>query len=229
MSTPIIVFGLGQNAELAFYYTQFGPQQQRPFEVIAFTCDREYMPEAATFLQLPVIPFDHESILSFWSSLYAETPRLFVPISFNKANTVRADKFKTVKSWGMELVTFIHPMSSITVETKLGENCLIADLVAIQPGTMIGDNTIVRSLSAIGSNCKIGNHCWISAGATLADQVEVGDYSFIGAGSIIESGVSIGENNIIGLGSVITSNTHDGECYLAGVNHRAEKSFVPHL
>ena len=225
----IIIFGVGQNAEIAFHYMQFGELTTRLFEVVAFTGDRSFLPTGGLFLDLPVIPFEEKALSDFCSKFSLDPPQIFIPISFSNGNSLRSTKFQTAESWGMTIATFVHPLARISTGVKIGRNCLLGDLTWVGIGTTIGDDTIIRPLTHIGQNCQIGQHCWISAGATLGDNVTVGDYSFVGAGAKIQSGVNIGDENIIALGANITADTYTKQCFLTGLNKLAEPSFKPKI
>ena len=51
--SDIVIFGLGQVAEVIYYYMT----NESDFEVVAFTCDREFI-DRDEILGLPVVPFE---------------------------------------------------------------------------------------------------------------------------------------------------------------------------
>src|SRR5260221_13279923 len=78
----VVVFGVGQWAELAHFYLT----HDSPHEVVAFTIDRAYI-DNAEFAGLPVVPFDEVE------QLYPpDIFQMFIPLSFKKMNHVRREK-----------------------------------------------------------------------------------------------------------------------------------------
>ena len=50
----VVIFGLRDFASLAHFYLTY----DSPHDVVAFTVDREYVPDEPTFEGLPIVPFD---------------------------------------------------------------------------------------------------------------------------------------------------------------------------
>ena len=98
MNKRIIVFGVGQWAELAhFYFTH-----DSPHEVVAFTVDRDYL-VGDTFHGLPVVAWDDVE-----QAVPPTAASMFVPISFKRMNHARADKLAEAKEKGYEIVSYVE-------------------------------------------------------------------------------------------------------------------------
>ena len=79
-STPLIIFGAGQIAELAwFYFTH-----DSAYTPVAFTLDRAFMTDDH-FHGLPVIPFDELA-----QHFRPDQVEVFVALSYAKVNALRA-------------------------------------------------------------------------------------------------------------------------------------------
>ena len=80
----VIIFGVGQIAEIALFYLKNDSEH----EVVAFTVDSDFL-KTDKFHNLPVIGFDQ---------IEKEYPpndfKMFIPISYNKINQIRAKKFE---------------------------------------------------------------------------------------------------------------------------------------
>ena len=96
MNKPIVIFGAGDIAEVAHYY--FKNDSDR--EVVAFTVDQEFLGKKKLF-GLPVIPF--EGILDIYPPADFD---VFIAISYTKLNTVRMEKFHTVKKLGYQTASY---------------------------------------------------------------------------------------------------------------------------
>src|SRR5260221_9629907 len=93
----VVVFGVGQWAELAHFYLT----HDSPHDVVAFTIDRAYI-DNAEFAGLPVVPFDEVE------QLYPPDKfQMFIPLSFKKMNHVRAEKYYDAKKRGYELISYV--------------------------------------------------------------------------------------------------------------------------
>lgn len=217
MSLPVILFGVGELADMAFDYIADGNGLWQP---VAFTCDEQYIPNQRKHHGLPVIPFAERDIAAFWRNLGVglDKPNLLIVISSQKLNSIRADKFHTAKLWNIDLITFAHHTASISKSAFIGENCFIGDLVAVQPRARIGSDTVIRSLAYIGHHTTVGSHSWISPGAKICSKVEIGEHCFIGAGAVIRDGISIGDHSFIAMGAIVTKDVPANSYCLPGVN-----------
>src|SRR4030095_17216220 len=93
----IVIFGVGQWAELAHFYFE----HDSPHRVAAFTVDRAYL-QQDKFNDLPVVAFeDREG--HYPPSRFS----MFVPLSFKKMNHVRADRYNSAKARGYQLVSYV--------------------------------------------------------------------------------------------------------------------------
>jgi UDP-N-acetylglucosamine acyltransferase len=94
----------------------------------------------------------------------------------------------------------------------IGENCVIREYVTIHPGTkngsmqtVVGNNCLLMIAVHIAHDCKIGNNVILANSASLAGHVEVGDDCIVGGMSGIRQFVRIGKGSIVGGGSMLDS------------------------
>jgi sugar O-acyltransferase (sialic acid O-acetyltransferase NeuD family) len=192
----VVIFGLGQFAELAYYFINSDSKH----EVIAFTVDGEYLSKKK-FFGHPVVEF------SRISELYPpQTCKLFIPISYKKLNKIREEKYLVAKKQGYKFINVISSKALI-YNSKIGENCFIFENNIIQPFSKIGNNCIIWSGNHIGHHSVIEDHCFISSQVVISGNSVIGKYSFLGVNSTIRDNIKIGTQNIIGAGSLILKNT----------------------
>ena len=209
----IIIFGVGQIAELAhFYFTN-----DSEHEVVAFTVDSEFL-KNDKFHNLPV--FDFEIIEKKYPP---NKYKMFLPISYNKVNKIRAEKFKIAKNKGYDCVSYISSKAN-HYNTSIGENCFIFENNVIQPYTIIGDNCILWSGNHIGHHTIIKDHCFLASQVVISGSVIIGEYSFIGVNATIRDNIKIGKENVIGASSLILNDTDDKSVFSP---RETEKSRVP--
>lgn len=200
----LIIFGIGEEAELAyFYFTKEGK-----YEVCAFTVDEVYKTKETLF-DKPIIPF--ESVTAFFPP--AEY-KIFIAIGYSKLNRIRAEKFNAAKEKNYDFASYISPKASIFTE-KIGENCFILEDNTIQPFTEVGNNVTLWSGNHIGHHSIIKDHCFLASHVVISGRVTIGEFSFIGVNATLRDHIIIGKSNIIGAGALILNDTEDNKVYRA--------------
>lgn len=190
MKKKLLIFGIKDFAELAWYYFT----NDSEYEVAAFVLSKEYMPECREFHALPIVAF--EDIENKYS---IDKYEFFVPMAPLKMNLIRENIYKKVKEKGYRLPSYISSQANIWNEFNIGENCFILEGSVIQPFVKIGDNTVIWN-AHIGHHSVIENNVFI-AKSILCGHVTVEDNSFVGAGA------TIAENRIIKKGTFIAMNS----------------------
>ncbi|MFS0919255.1 acetyltransferase [Brevibacillus sp. 179-C 1.1 NHS] len=198
----VIIFGLGQIAEIAHFYLM----EDSPYEVVAFTVDKKYM-NKEEFKELPVVPFE-EIEMHFPPNEY----KLFIPISYTQLNKLRAEKYYEGKKKGYTFISYISSKATY-YNTPIGENCFILENNVIQPFTKIGDNVIMWSGNHIGHHSTIEDHCFLASHIVISGSVLIKPYSFIGVNATFRDNITVGAENIIGAGALILTDTLDGSVY----------------
>ena len=209
----VIIFGVGQIAELAHFYLTIDSDH----EVVAFTVDNEFL-KSDSFHNLPVVAY--EGIIEKYPP---SEFKMFIPISYKKVNKLRAKKYLDAKTKGYECVSYISSKTT-HYNTSVGENCFIFENNVIQPFTKIGDNCVLWSGNHVGHHTTIEDHCFLASHVVISGSVTVGEYSFIGVNATIRDNIQIGKENIIGAGSIILSDTGYREVFSP---KGTEKSRVP--
>jgi sugar O-acyltransferase (sialic acid O-acetyltransferase NeuD family) len=200
--SKIVLFGLKDFAELAFFYLTHDSSHQ----VVAFTVHKEYI-NASEHMGLPVVPF--EDIQDIYPP---DNYKMFVPMSYTKVNKLRAEIYLEAKEKGYKLISYISSKATY-YNTSVGENCFILENNVIQPYTNIGNNVIMWSGNHIGHHSSIEDHCFLASHVVVSGHVAIGSYSFIGVNATIKNEVLIGQANVIGAGSLILKNTPDGAVF----------------
>lgn len=211
---PLLIFGAGQIAELAWYYFK----HDSDFAPVAFTVDREYLRETE-LLGLPVVPFD-EAVDRFAPDAFDA----FVALSYAKVNAVRAAKFDAVRAVGYRCVSYVSSRATVFRDLQIGENCFVLEDNTVQPFARLGNNVTLWSGNHIGHHSVIEDHCFISSHVVVSGGVRVGSGSFVGVNSTIRDHVSIGARCVIGAGSLIDRDAEPEGVYTAAA---AERSRVP--
>ena len=194
MRKPLIIFGTGDIAQLAYFYFN----RELKYEVIAFTIDAEYRTEQL-FCNLPVIAFED------LSKLYGpEKYEMFVALSYSQLNKVRKDKYLKAKELGYQMASFISSHATILNAGQIGDNCFILEDNTIQPFVEIGNNVSLWSGNHICHHSIIRDHCFISSHVVISGGVEIGEQCFIGVNTAIHDHVKVGEKCLIGAGALLS-------------------------
>jgi acetyltransferase EpsM len=139
-----------------------------------------------------------------------ELPELFengiVNIIFAFGNCHAKLKFsEMVKKIGFKLPTIIHPMSSVSKYSILGDGTIVGAGCVIENDCTLGEGVLVNTRSSIGHNTVVGAWSHIGPGATVCGRTNIGNTSWIGAGATLIDGSVIGADSFIGAGSLIVN------------------------
>jgi acetyltransferase-like isoleucine patch superfamily enzyme len=127
----VVLFGIGQNAEVAHTYLTY----DSPYEISAFTVDSDWI-DKDNFHNLPVVPFERIE------SLYTpEKYKMFIPISYTDINKLRKRKYFEAKEKGYQFISYICSKATTWPGLEVGDNCFIFEDNVIQPYAKIGENS----------------------------------------------------------------------------------------
>ncbi len=124
-------------------------------------------------------------------------------------NNARLRLTDLVKTKGFQLISAIHPKSTIAKNVHIAPGTVVTAGVVINSGSQIGENVIINTSSSVDHECIIGDGAHISPGVHLGGQVVVGRESWIGIGACVMDHILIGSNSVIGAGSVVVENIPD--------------------
>jgi len=214
MKTPLIIFGIGDFAQLAHYYFT----DNSDYDVIAFTVDAAYCTEP-TFCNLPVIAFEEVS-----EKYNPEEYAIFVALGYSKLNAIRKEKYLVAKAMGYRLASYISPHATVLNEGRIGENCFIFEDNTIQPFVTIGNNVTLWSGNHIGHHSTIKDHCFIASHIVISGRVVIGEQCFIGVNATLRDHINVGEKCVIGAGALLLA---DAEAEGVYIGSATERSRVP--
>lgn len=199
----IIIFGIQDFAELAYYYLQNDSEH----EVVAFSVNRIFLPENKMFNGLPVVPF--EDVENNYST---REFKFFAPMAPQKMNKLREGIYNSIKAKGYNLISYISTKATIFNST-IGENCFILENNTIQPYTTIGNNVILWSGNHIGHHSVIKDHVMFTSHVVLSGHCIVENYCTFGVNSTIRDGLTIAEGTFVAMSASIIKNTESWSIY----------------
>jgi len=204
MKNKVVIFGVLDTAELAWYYLT----NDSNYEVVAFTVNKQYIKDSE-FHGLPVVPFE-ELEVHYPPSDYL----FFAPMTGSKMNNLRKKIYEEGKLKGYEYISYISSKATI-FDNKIGENCFILEDNTLQPFTEIGNNVVMWSGNHIGHHGKIEDHVFFTSHVVLSGHCHVKPRAWFGVNSTIRDFTTIGEGCLIGMGSLVTKSTDD-DCFYMG-------------
>jgi len=203
--SKIVIFGIGQWAELAHFYLA----HDSPHQVAAFTLDREYI-ESTTYQDLPVVPFD-EMEQHYPPGEF----KMFIPMSFKRMNHARADKYDDAKKRGYELISYVSSKATTFPGFECGDNCFILEDNTIQPFVKIGSNVVLWSGNHIGHSTVIKDHVMITSHVVISGCCTVEEFAFLGVNATVRDETVIARETLVGMGVTILKDTKAFEVYKA--------------
>lgn len=205
MGKPIIIFGVGDLAQLAHHYFS----NDTDYEVAGFTVDRDYMTESR-FLGLPVLPFETIS-----DQCPPDRFEIFIALGYSGLNAVRKQKYLKATEMGYRMASYVSPRATILNDGKIGDNSFILENNTVQPFAAIGNNVTLWSGNHIGHHTIIRDHTFIASHAVISGKVEIGESCFIGVNATIRDHIKIGDRCIIGAGALVMEDAEPGSVYIS--------------
>ena len=209
---PLVVFGMGDIAQLAHYYFS----TDSDYQVVAFSVDAAYATQDQLF-GLPVVPFEQVT-----DRFPPHSHEMFVAISYAKLNEVRKSKFLAAKAMGYRLASYISSRATILNQGLIGENCFVLEDNTIQPFAAIGNNVTLWSGNHIGHHSIIRDHCFIASHVVVSGGVEIGESCFVGVNATLRDHIKVGEKCVIGAGALLLADAEPGGVYIGQATERAK-------
>ena len=201
----LVIFGAAQISEvLGFYF-----DNDSDYDVVGYTVDREFL-NNDTFQGRPLVAF--EDIADYFPPSDHD---LFIALSYQKMNQVRAAKYFEANEKGYTLARYISTKATTWDGLVIGENSFIMEDNTIQPFADIGNNTILWSGNHIGHHSTIGDHCFISSHVVVSGNVIMGERCFLGVNATLRNNITLGEATLVGAGATVLSDTEAGSVYAA--------------
>lgn len=203
MPQKILIFGIGDFAELMYHYLR----SSSLYHVVGFCADKDFM-SSKTFCQLPVHEFENiESIFS------PEQYKFFIAVGYSHM-PARVTVYNKVKAKKYFCINYISPQAIVDESVSMGENNVIFPNVVIEPFVKIQNNNIIWSSSNICHNVEIESHSFIASQSLVGGFSKIGHNCFIGFNSTILHNVYIANETLVGAKSLVMQNTEPYSKYI---------------
>jgi len=205
VTRDIIVFGVGQIAELADFYFK----HDSAHAVQAFVVDGAFKKEDS-FLGRPVVALE-DAAREFPPGEFGA----FVAVSYAKLNALRSEKAAALQGMGYDLASYTSSRASIFPGTEPGPNAFILEDNTIQPFVRIGANVTLWSGNHIGHHSVIEDDVFLASQIVVSGNCHIKRRTFIGVNATLRDGITIGERCVIGAGACILADCADESVYPA--------------
>ena len=151
-------------------------------------------------------PFTIFGSLDYLKDHLKDYDAYFVAIGENRT---RSNIIEWLKKQKMNIVSLLHPRSTISQFSSLGKGtCVMANAV-INPGTLIKEGVIINTSASVDHDCVIENFVHISPNCSLSGSVRIGKFSHLGTGTSVHPRIHIGNNVKTAVGSKVFKNILD--------------------
>jgi sugar O-acyltransferase (sialic acid O-acetyltransferase NeuD family) len=211
---PLVIFGLGDIAQIAKYYFD----TDSDYTPVAFTVESKYM-VGDTFEELPIVPF--EELLNQYppGEVY-----VFIAVSYADMNRLRERIFYALKDKGYALASYISSSCTYRSQYPPGENAFIFEDNTIQPFVKIGDNVTLWSGNHIGHHSTIESHNFVSSHVVISGHCHINSHCFLGVNATLAHEVTLAAGTLLGAGVVISKNTDEDGVYVSARPTKISKS-----
>jgi acetyltransferase EpsM len=118
-------------------------------------------------------------------------------------NLARQQLVQKAECLGLRAWTLRHPSAIVGRDSAVGAGSCLAPGSIVTANVRIGKHCIVNANACVHHDCVIEDLVNLNPGVTLAGNVHVGRGSFIGAGATVIENLVIGEGSIVGAGAVV--------------------------
>lgn len=118
-------------------------------------------------------------------------------------NPRRRELSDQLRSFGVKLVSAIHPTVNRDSDVLVGEGCYIGQGVILVTGTRVGDCVNIHTGATIDHDNLIEDGANIGPGVHTAGRVHIEQDAFLGTGTLVIPDASVGRGAICGAGTVV--------------------------
>jgi len=203
-SKRLVVFGSQEMARLARFYFEHDSR----YDVVAFVVDDAHV-EGTKIEGLPLVP---------WSEVTTRFPPgdhdMFVALSYQGLNKLRAEKFAQAKGTGYRLASYVCSKSATWPDLAIGENCFVLENQTVQPTCRLGDNVYLWSGNHIGHGSVIEDHVYLASHIVVSGHCRIGTRSFLGVNATLRDFITIGADCFIAMDASVTQDMAPGSVAL---------------
>ncbi len=210
----LVIVGNTAFAEIAYeYFTH-----DSPYEVVAFSVDREFIRESSLFGR-PVVPFD-ELAQRFEPRAHAA----YAAMTYTQLNRLRTRFAARCKAMGYRLASYVSSRAFVWRNVTLGEHCFVFEDNTVQPFVKIGNNVVLWSGNHIGHHSVIRDNAFLASHVVVSGFCDIGESCFLGVNATLANNVTVARDCLIGAGATILRDTEPDRLFGATSTPARDKS-----
>jgi sugar O-acyltransferase (sialic acid O-acetyltransferase NeuD family) len=209
MRKRLVLIGAGEFAQIACEYFE----HDSPYEVAAFSVEREYLSQPM-LADRPVVEYE-----TLEDNYPPQDYDVFVAIPASQLNRLRTRLYQDARRRGYRLATYVSSRAFVWRNAVVGENCFIFENNVIQPFVTIGNNCILWSGNHIGHRTILRDNVFVASHAVISGYCDIGENCFIGVNATFNDQVKVAQDNVIGAGALVTRDTEPGRIYVGSPAH----------
>ena len=145
-------------------------------------------------------PFNISGTLDHLKKDFKNYDSFFIAIGQNQ---IRSAIFEWFKKKKLNIVSLIHPKSTISQLSTIDVGVCVMANATINPGTIVKKGVIINTSASIDHDCVVEDFAHISPNCSLSGDVKIGKFSHLGSGTSVHPGIHIGNNVKIAVGSKV--------------------------
>lgn len=118
-------------------------------------------------------------------------------------NIERKDRLTLLQKENANIISLIHPESTLSPSSQLGKGCVVAAGVIVNAHATIGHGVILNTASLVEHDCIVEDYVHIAPRASLLGTVNIGRLSMIGSCSVVKENTNIESEVVVGAGTVV--------------------------
>jgi len=126
----------------------------------------------------------------------------------------RIELFESLNIPDDRLATFIHPLTYVAPNAKLGPGTVVMPNAAISSATSVAKGCLIMVGATILHNTIIGKYCHLAAQCCVGANMNIADGVHIGLNATTRENLTIGRNSALGMGSVLTRDMGENEIWV---------------
>ena len=208
----VVVFGVGQWAELAHFYLT----HDSPHEVVGVH-GRSRVPRRATSTRAAGRALRRDRAAFPPARVQHVHPDELQEDEPRARREVRGRARR-----GYALISYVSSKATTFPGFDCGDNCFILEDNTIQPFVTIGNNVVMWSGNHIGHHTVIKDHVTITSQVVISGCCTVEPFCFFGVNATVRDETVVARETLVGMGATIAKDTKEFEIYQAD-RHRARR------
>ena len=128
-------------------------------------------------------------------------------------NELRYKIVSSLRKEKVNIVSLIHPKSTISKFSTIGNGTCVMANAAVNPGTFIKEGVIINTSASVDHDCVIEDYAHISPNCSLSGNVSIGKFTHLGTSTSVHPGIHIGNNVKTGIGSKVFKDILDDNVF----------------